>query len=109
MATIANISALLVHWNWHGGPISPESWTIVMMTVAAGITGMVAWHYREWAHVCVTLWALFGIFSRWDTEHTAIGVAAGLLMGALSLPLTCKAFVKVWTSVFHIPDVLLCS
>ncbi len=41
IATIANITALLVHFNWSGGGISPEVWTIVLIVAGMVITGLV--------------------------------------------------------------------
>lgn len=46
VATIANVAALLISLDWQGGSISPQLWTILMMTVAAGLALKVTLDYR---------------------------------------------------------------
>ena len=40
IATIANVTALLVHYNWNGSGISEEVWTIIMISVGALIVSL---------------------------------------------------------------------
>ena len=84
VATIANASALLVHWKWTGGPLSPETWTIIMMIAAAAIAVVIVWRYRSWPHVAVTVWAIFGINSKAGREVTLIHETAIFLMVILA-------------------------
>ncbi|MBL0741651.1 TspO/MBR family protein [Chryseolinea lacunae] len=83
VATIANVSALLVSVRWEGGFLSPEAWTVVMMCVAATLSAFVALRFRATAFVVVVLWALLGIYLRWNTtDYAAInGTAIVLLIG----------------------------
>lgn len=77
VATIANISAVLVHWQWLGGPLSPVYWTILLIIIAALLGIFIAGKFRSPAFLLVTAWALFGIHSRWkDGEFKIISTAA---------------------------------
>jgi translocator protein len=77
VATIANISAVLVSVQWSGGPLSPITWTITMTGIASLLGIFIVERYRKPAFFLVLIWALFGIFSKWNnTENQAIATAA---------------------------------
>lgn len=77
VATIANISALLVSLSWDGGILSPSVWTITMISVASLIGIFITERYREPAFLLVLIWAFFGIYSKWtNTENQSISTAA---------------------------------
>jgi len=85
VATIANISALLVSMKWQVAFLSPEQWTVVMMCAAAALSVVMAIRFRASAFVVVVIWALLGIYLRWDdTEYVHIPRAAIALMVALT-------------------------
>lgn len=86
VATIANVSALLVSVKWDGGFLSPEMWTVVMMCVAATLSTFVALRFRATAFVVVVLWALLGIYLRWNTtDYLAINRTAIVLLVGLTI------------------------
>ena len=77
VATIANISALLVSLSWDGGILSPGVWTITMISVASVVGIFVTERYREPAFLLVLIWAFFGIYSKWNgTENQSISTTA---------------------------------
>jgi translocator protein len=77
VATIANISALLVSLNWSGGFLSNEYWTIIMISIAALLGLFIAYKFKEPAFLLVLIWAFFGIYSKWiTTEHEMIAIAS---------------------------------
>jgi translocator protein len=77
VATIANISALLVSLNWQGGFLSEEQWAIAMIIVAALLGLFIAYKFKEPAILLVLMWAFFGIYSKWvTTEYEMIAIAA---------------------------------
>lgn len=98
VATIANISTLLIALGWEGGILTAQWWTIIMITIAAALGGWVAYRFNEPSFLLVLLWALFGIFLRWDeTENTIISNYSRILMFALGLVFTLlvvRLFVK---------------
>lgn len=87
VATIANVSALLVSFHWDGGFVSAEAWTLIMMFVAAGLGLGIMVYFNRPEFGLVVAWALFGIFLRWqNTENTivrygAIFLAVTVLIG----------------------------
>lgn len=96
VATIANVSALLVWAGWDGGFMSTEHWTAFMMGVAALLAVLVTLAYRTPAFALVVVWALFGIYLRWrDTEYTMIVYTAV----GLQVLLVCTVVYVVWRRI----------
>ncbi len=91
VATIANISTLLISIHWGGGFLSPIYWTIIMIGIAAALGLYIALNFKEPAFLLVLMWAFFGIYSKWTgTENNAIAYAAlvaivtlGIIFGKL--------------------------
>jgi benzodiazapine receptor len=72
VATIANISTLLVSNNWDGGFLSAPVWTIVMMIIASLLALYIMNKYRAPVFALVIVWALFGIFMRWNGSEQQV-------------------------------------
>lgn len=86
VATIANTSALLLSFDWHGGFLSEEIWTIALLLIATALGLIVAFRFHEPAFLLVLMWAFFGIYMRWvETEHEFISSTArvGVVLMAL--------------------------
>jgi hypothetical protein len=64
VATIANITALLVDVGWDGFGLGAQLWTIVLIGVAVGITLLMIQARRDVAFSGVVVWALLGILIR---------------------------------------------
>lgn len=61
VATIANITALLVYWSWDGFGMNEQAWTVIVMAVAIILSiGMLA-RRRDIFYSLVVDWALLGI------------------------------------------------
>lgn len=89
VATIANVSTLLIALEWGGGVLTAQWWTMIMITIAAAIGALVAYRFNEPSFLLVLLWALFGIFLRWnETENAIISNYSRILMFALGLLFT---------------------
>ena len=86
VATIANITTVLVDAGWRGGAIPEATWAIIMLSVAA-ILGLVMLYRRgDIAYVAVLVWALFGIYSkRQAADDTNIAQTAMLCMAVLAI------------------------
>ena len=83
VATIANITALLVHLKWSGAPFTEETWSIIMI-MTASILGMIfIWRRSDRAYALVIAWALLGIYRGQSAQTPAIGYAA--LAGIVTL------------------------
>jgi hypothetical protein len=77
VATIANISALLVSLSWDGGLLSPVTWTMMMITIASALGIFISKRFREPLFLLVLIWALYGIYSKWHgTENNPIAETA---------------------------------
>ncbi|NOS93345.1 MAG: hypothetical protein HOP30_15610 [Cyclobacteriaceae bacterium] len=86
VATIANTSALLLSFDWHGGFLSEEIWTIVLLLIATALGLIIAFRFQEPVFLLVLMWAFFGIYMRWiETEHDFIASTAriGVVLMAL--------------------------
>lgn len=76
VATIANITALLVHYNWNGSPLSPAVWSITMIVIATILGLIFTWKRSDRAYGLVIAWALLGIYRGQSTQTPPIGYAA---------------------------------
>jgi hypothetical protein len=61
VATIANASTLLIHYNWSGFGISGEQWTIIMIAAATLINLIILFRRKDLFYSLVIIWALAGI------------------------------------------------
>ncbi len=100
VATVANISALLVQFGLADGfGLSAESWTIVILVVAVAIGSSTALLNSSPTYALVLVWAFWGILSRhlsateWDSAYPSIILTAQILLPVLAL-VTLGAFVR---------------
>ncbi len=76
VATVANVTALLVKLGWNGFGISGEIWAIIMIVIAALLAVLMRITKGEIAYGLVAVWALAGIaIKRLGTEPVVISVA----------------------------------
>lgn len=86
VATIANITALLVELDWDRLGMTPESWTVIMIGAALVITLAVLFTKRDMAFSLVVIWTLAGIYMRHSGEFAgqyAQVVTAAMVSAAL--------------------------
>jgi hypothetical protein len=84
VATIANVTALLVSVEWGGAGLSEAVWTIGVLVVAVAITCVVIVTRRDLGYALVVVWALIGIYLKRsaDLAEPAPAVAMTALAGA---------------------------
>ncbi len=86
VATIANITALLVSWGWNGFGLPEAVWAIVMILVAAAIGIFVTYTQADPWYGLVLAWAFTGIvIKRVSVEPVEAGVAWAAAAGAVLL------------------------
>jgi hypothetical protein len=87
VATIANVTALLVDLAWSGGPLSEVSWTIIMIATATVIGLLILWRRGDIPFNLVLIWAFYGIFSKQNAMDGVVGIGqvALLCIGLLTL------------------------
>ena len=90
VASIANVSAVLVKYNWDGFGLSPTFWAICLIAIATIINLVVTWtrNMREFA--LVGAWALIAIYVANSDVNTAVAYTA---MGS--------AILLVLSSLYH--------
>ncbi len=100
VATIANITALLVSIGWNGFGISDVTWTILVLAVGAIIGVLTTLRFRDPAYALVLIWAYIGIWmnhissaghgSAYPQIIFSIAVCVGLFVAALVFSLLKK-------------------
>jgi hypothetical protein len=84
VATIANISSLLVVLGWGGFGLSAGTWTIIMLVIGSILGILMILLHHEVAYALVIIWAFVGIYvSRVDQpaiQTTALVTAAAVTL-----------------------------
>lgn len=100
IATIANITALLVNYGWRGVGMSEESWTSMMVLVGSFIGVMAILRFNNFYIGLAIIWALSGIIieRKNDTiyyEYIVLSAWAGIILVAISV------FIELFRGTFR--------
>ncbi|GGM41231.1 hypothetical protein GCM10011351_29270 [Paraliobacillus quinghaiensis] len=76
VATIANISYVLVEFGWNGFGLSDSFWTITMLFVATVLAAIFRLKERDVAYPLVFVWAFIGIGVRNLSDYPTVSYAA---------------------------------
>ncbi len=103
VATIANVTALLVSVGWGGFGIIEEVWTIAVLVVATLITLIMVFYRHDWAYGLVVVWALLGIVIKRLNPDPVFGVqttiaytaAAALIIIVIAILLYSVSYVQM--------------
>lgn len=87
VALIVSASEILIDAGWNGFGIAAETWTIIMMAVAAALAIILLIIRRNVPFVLVVMWALFGIAIKQQTINPAIFNGAIVLEIVLAVAL----------------------
>jgi len=74
VATIANVTAVLVTVGWDGFGISEQIWTTLVIIVATIITILIITTRKDYAYSAVIIWALIGIYLKRIADDPIYGV-----------------------------------
>jgi hypothetical protein len=96
VATIANVTAVLVANGWEGGGLGPINWTIIMISIAIVIGGIMLWKFKDAPYALVLVWALFGIYSRHNGEADVQAIAYTCLAGMILLGAGAVIRIRKW-------------
>ncbi len=93
VATIANVSVLLVSRGWGGFGISPASWAAIMVAVGTliGLTMLV--RRRDVGFGLVLVWAFFGIWSARSGDKTVASPVVSATLVAMFVLLAASGYV----------------
>lgn len=86
VATVANITTLLVSLGWKGGPLSEGTWMVAIVIIAAAIGIVTAIRNRDAAYLAVFVWAFAGILLKhlspegFDGKYPSTVIALTILL-----------------------------
>lgn len=83
VATIANISYVLVDIKWEGFGLSDITWTIMMLFVATILAIVFRVKYNDWLYPLVFVWAFIGIGVQNGSNESAVSYTAYALAAIL--------------------------
>lgn len=94
VATIANVTALLVGVGWQGEPLTPQVWSMIMILVGLVLGIFMVGKQKQPAFGFVLAWAFWGIYSAQSAGSRMIGLTAGSSLSFI-LSLTVAMLLKV--------------
>jgi TspO/MBR family len=92
IATIANITALLVNYGWGGFGISEETWAIIMIIVGALLASVTIWRLDNPFIGLAVVWAFVGITIKRQDDYRAIFITAAVAAVAVTAVLVLSFF-----------------
>lgn len=92
IATIANITAMLVHLGWKGSPLSEDTWAVIMIAIA---TILCLWFLLKRTNAVIPMvgiWSIAGIMTRQRAMNglNSIVIAGGIACAILLLCLLIR-------------------
>jgi len=96
IATIANVTALLVNYKWSGFGFSDETWTIVMISIGAIITSITLYRLDNPFIGLSVIWAFTGIIIKHQHDYKQIVIAASMAIIIVGV-FTVWGFVRKYT------------
>ena len=89
VATIANVTTLLVSLGWNGFGLSEALWTVIVLAVGAVIAIVTIIRYKDYPYGLVILWAYAGIL----LKHLSPAGFGGMYMEVIIAAIACLALV----------------
>lgn len=83
VATVANVSVLLLDLGWNGAPLAPETWAVLMLGVAGLLAWLMALRRGDALYPLVIAWAAWGIAARQADAPTVVLAAQAVTAAAL--------------------------
>ncbi len=92
VATIANIAGALHVHEWGAWGIAPQTWSVIMLVVAAALTLVMLLRHRDYVFAGVIIWAVLGIGKNFsDVESIYL---ASISVVAAVVGMICVSLVK---------------
>ena len=87
VATIANVSHVLVDVGWIGQPLPAVLWLIIMYAVALVVAALMAFTQRDVAYLLVLVWAFVGIAVNYSNLTAVLisSIVAALVVAVLAI------------------------
>jgi hypothetical protein len=84
IATIANVTAVLVSYNWIGFGLSQEAWTIIMIAIGALLVVLTILRISNPFIGLSVIWAFAGIIIKRQEDYKSIVIAAAIAIVVVS-------------------------
>ena len=78
IAAIANVTALLVYYNWNGFGVSHETWTIIMISIGALLVALTIYRLGNPFIGLSVIWAFTGIILKRHEDYRSIVITAAI-------------------------------
>lgn len=85
IATIANVTALLVNLKWNGFNIQQETWTIIMIFIGAVLIGLTVYRLKNPFIGLAVVWAFIGIAIKRQDDYRSIFISAIIALSLVAL------------------------
>lgn len=85
IATIANVTALLVQYGWNGFGISEEIWTIIMISAGVVITALTLYMLCNPFIGLSVIWAFAGIILKRNEDYRSIVITAAVAIAIVTI------------------------
>ena len=92
VATIANITALLVAYKWTALNIAPANWSAAMILIAIVLAMLMLKKFKAVPFAIVVAWALWGIY---NAQGPAAPILAKLTAAGIGLLITAALFMLI--------------
>jgi hypothetical protein len=94
IATIANVTALLVNFSWNGFGLSEETWTVIMILAGALIASLTLWRLDNPFIGLSVVWAFAGIMIKRQVDYRTIFIVAAVALAVVAIMLLLAFFKK---------------
>jgi hypothetical protein len=94
IATIANVTALLVNFSWNGFGLSEETWTVIMILAGALIATLTLWRLDNPFIGLSVVWAFAGIMIKRQVDYRTIFIVAAVALAVVAIMLLLAFFKK---------------
>ena len=85
IATIANVTALLVNSNWNGFNIPQETWTIIMIIIGTVLIGLTIYKLKNPFIGLAVVWAFIGIAIKRQDDYRSIFISAIIALSLMTM------------------------
>ncbi|HLP73616.1 MAG TPA: tryptophan-rich sensory protein [Bacteroidales bacterium] len=93
IATIANVTALLVNYHWNGFGIADVAWTIIMIAAGTVIVSLSIMNFKNPYIGLAVIWAFTGIIIKRQADYRSIVVAAAIGIAVVAI-VTVIGFIR---------------
>jgi hypothetical protein len=98
IALIANVTALLVNYQWSGWGIAPQMWAVIMIIIGTLVASFMVFSRNQIFHGLVVIWALFGIYLKRNALNDAESVKNTAIVCMIALAIAVSLRAKKWLS-----------